>query len=358
MRLTNPAQGYVPAIDGVRAFSILLVLLSHAGLGDRIPGGFGVTVFFFISGYLIAGLMLDEDARTGGFSLPQFYIRRALRLVPALLAYVLLTSAVFTVVTHVVPWRDMLAAIFYVANYYGIFAQDARMPYGPLWSLAVEEHFYLAFPLLFLALRRHRQALLWTLCALCAAVLAWRVFLVTGLGVSSEYIYRATDCQIDSIIYGVLLAVVARSATGVRLLERVTHPGVFVVAGVALLTTFLIRDEPFRYTVRYSIQGLALFVLISAVLGGAHYRLLRKVLELPVLTWIGRLSYSLYLWHYAVITALQPLGLPLVAHMAAGVALSFVAAVLSYRLVEQPFIGLRKRFGSHAAEPTEPPATV
>ena len=171
-------DAYLPALDGLRALSILLVVASHLGLGHIIPGGLGVTIFFFISGFIITRMLLSENARCGAISLTAFYVKRAFRLAPALLVYILLCLLSFAALGEPIPLLDITAAIFYAANYYNVFhgwGGGAESPLSILWSLAVEEHFYLAFPLLLLVMRRRLGKCLLVLCALSLAVLAWRL---------------------------------------------------------------------------------------------------------------------------------------------------------------------------------------
>jgi peptidoglycan/LPS O-acetylase OafA/YrhL len=150
------ASRYVPALDGLRAVSILLVVTAHTEVFPFVPGGFGVTLFFFVSGYLLTGQMIAEYDRRNTISFRGFYSRRALRLLPAAFAYILIAGLFFGAIggTNTVP--GWLAAIFYGANYFDVFVhyQDTvgqmhefvRNPFDILWSLAVEEHFYFLWP--------------------------------------------------------------------------------------------------------------------------------------------------------------------------------------------------------------------
>src|SRR5580658_4318026 len=146
----------IPSLDGFRAVSILIVFMSHAGLRQIIPGTFGVTVFFFLSGYLITTLLRLEWKETDAISLRHFYLRRVLRIFPPLY----LTLAFASVVTLVgllpgtLTWSAFGAQVMFLANYYKIYRAGFGMPPGMLvlWSLAVEEHFYVGFPLLYIVL--------------------------------------------------------------------------------------------------------------------------------------------------------------------------------------------------------------
>src|SRR5256885_153939 len=167
---TKPSSLYIPSLDGLRAASVMLVFAAHSGLKDRVPGNFGVTVFFFLSGYLITTLLRVEHDRTGAISLRGFYLRRILRIFPPY--YLVLAIATALMLTGALPGPrlqlDALAAqALYLTNYYiiGHGWWDGRAPGTWIfWSLSVEEHFYLVFPLLYLLLlrllpSRSRQAL-------------------------------------------------------------------------------------------------------------------------------------------------------------------------------------------------------
>src|SRR6185369_6348245 len=166
---------HLPSLDGIRAASFLLVFAAHAGLERVVPGGFGVTVFFFLSGYLITTLLrMERDAR-GTVSLRQFYLRRALRILPPF--YLVLGLAALAARASVIPGggeaRAIAAQALHVANYWIVLHGYSGEPFGTgvYWSLAVEEHFYIVFPCLFLVLsalvrdRRRQAAALWALCA-------------------------------------------------------------------------------------------------------------------------------------------------------------------------------------------------
>ncbi|MFM7320022.1 MAG: acyltransferase family protein, partial [Armatimonadota bacterium] len=168
----------IPSLDGIRAISFLIVFLAHAGFYDKVPGGMGVTIFFFLSGYLITTLLRVELDTTGTLDLRRFYLRRVLRIFPPFYAFlaVSLLAAFLWVVPTKVTWEGVGAQILYLYNYYAIVRGPEGIPPGTdvYWSLAVEEHFYLVFPFAYLLLHRRvadgRGRALW-LGAVCAAVL-------------------------------------------------------------------------------------------------------------------------------------------------------------------------------------------
>jgi peptidoglycan/LPS O-acetylase OafA/YrhL len=332
---------YVPAIDGLRALAIGTVIASHFGADRFIPGGFGVTLFFFISGYLITSLMIREHGESGTLSISSFYIRRFLRLAPALMTMILVVSVVFCEIFGLVDGPQALAGIFYYMNYYLLLGGKADMPLGPLWSLAVEEHYYLLFPVIFLGLWKYKERFVFCLMAAVIAVLLWRIALVLVWHVGQERTNTGTDTRMDSILYGAILAGMlnTRSITVIKHFDNWLG---IVSASLILLITFLYRNEVFRETARYSLQGIALLPLFYATLFSTRLGLVRSLLETGPLVWIGKLSYSLYLWHLPVLFFSENLGVG--GHAFVGVATTLLLATVSYYCVERYFQRMRQKF--------------
>lgn len=350
--LARATPGYVASIDGFRAIAILLVLTGHFGLGLLVPGGFGVTIFFLISGLLITRLLLIEHDRSGRIQLLNFYARRFARLAPALLVFIAIVTAIYAATHVVVPWGEVVASVLYVANYYRIAHEMDITPLGILWSLAVEEHYYFIFPAVFALLLRTRQVVP-ILVAVLAADLVWRTVLLLGLHVSDTYTYMATDARFDSILYGALLAVLLHRGAEAAPARWLTSPFAFAAGVVVILGTLVIRNPVLRETIRYSLQGVALMPIVAAIVFGDRSAILngvRALLASRPLVFIGKLSYSLYLWHYACIDGVKYL-MP-DRSGAARLLVSIIAAVVtslaSYFLVERSFMAMRHRLGSHA----------
>ena len=356
---------YMPGLDGLRAISILIVVIAHAGFEKMIPGGLGVTVFFFVSGFLITRILVSEQHQNNGaINLAGFYLRRFLRLAPALLVFLLGSWLMLLPFGVKVDAGHVAAALFYFINYYDAVGSwfgwsERTIPWGHLWSLAVEEHFYLLFPAalaLFGKTHQARVGLIVTSIVVCAI---WRSYAVLGLGLPHEHTYYATDSRLENIAWGCLLAILLDGAprTNARLTWLVGWHWVVLALG-AILGTLAYRDEAFRETLRYSIQGASLFLLVLNLYALRSLRFSIDLLELKPMRWIGRLSYSLYLWHVPIIWVvrevmlgdanslerLSPIG------MVIAVALSFACACVSYYAVERPFFGLRKRFGGKPVE--------
>jgi peptidoglycan/LPS O-acetylase OafA/YrhL len=351
--------GYLPGLDGLRAVSVVAVLLYHAGL-TWIPGGFlGVEVFFVISGYLITSLLLVEHATRGTISLRRFWQRRARRLLPA--AYLVLASVALLVAT---AFRDeaaqlrgqLLAALAYASNWYLVvveasyFAADGRpSPLQHLWSLAIEEQFYLVWPLVVLGLLRVFGRRRWPLALIVAggvAASAAAMALLYRPALDPSRIYYGTDTRAQGLLLGALLALVWRPGRARR--ERVAPaPRVLELAGLlglaGLVAAFLVvHDHEARlYRGGFAVVGLLSVLAIAACVHPGSW-LGRRALGWGPLVWLGTRSYGLYLWHWPIFVFTRPgVDLPWGTLPVLGLrlALTAAAAEVSYRLVEAPIRG-------------------
>ncbi len=348
---TKAQYGYIPGLDGIRAISVLIVVAAHLGFAHILPGGFGVTVFFFISGFLITRLLIAEQEKKGKIDLPNFYARRFIRLYPALLFMVFGTMIFYALRGYGSPTvAESLAAIFYFTNFYQINAFNTGysplMSWTQLWSLAVEEHFYMLFPLLVMfAGLAWRKLHIWVL-AILIAVPIWRmVIFQTYDGSVSHYNYMSTFARIDSIAWGCLFTIMLHRS-GLKILRPAIGVLPFLFAMGLLLVSFLLRDEMFRWVFRFSLQGFAIFVVMLNLYYLSCLRWGFKVLEFPPLAWIGMTSYALYLWHYPILDVVNLNLGPSALSNFITLLLSLIMTAISFYLVEKPFIKLRKRFGS------------
>lgn len=357
--------GYMPGLDGLRALSILIVLIAHLGFDKIVPGGLGVTIFFFVSGFLITRILVSEQNKNDGhIDLGPFYIRRFLRLMPALVVFILGSWLLITPFGGKPLPVHVAAASLYFINYYDVIYQwfdwpQRTVPWGHLWSLAVEEHFYLIFPAALASLGRTHSARMQLIIGAIVASALWRVIVIHVLGWSPNYTYQTTECRLESIAWGCLLAVMLDGAPRQNAKLSALVGWHWLVIGISVLVfTLIFRDEAFRATWRYSVQGAALFVLVVNLYALRDVRFAIDWLEIKPLRWIGRLSYSLYLWHWPVIWIAQNvtgvdhdggqrLSLPM---MGIVVVFSFGLAMASYYGVERPLFALRKKFGGTPVE--------
>jgi peptidoglycan/LPS O-acetylase OafA/YrhL len=363
--VASARAGYQPALDGLRAVSISLVVVSHLSASGIVPGAFGVTLFFFISGYLITGQLLKTIDKTGRVDFAGFYLRRALRLLPAGLTYTVVAGLTFQATGGRLPAASWAAALFYAANYADIWRwfrsslPGVRHPFNVLWSLAVEEHFYALWPA-GLAWLRHRAVAIGVLTIVCVLLLVWRCYLLhvcfaSGDAAAPGYcgppqpvsvqhydrLYFATDTRLDSIAYGALMALLegrVALASGRR-----------AALGLALLiVSFAWHGATGREGFRYTLQGLALLGLVPWLTQSEAWPY--RFLCLPPALLLGRLSYSLYLWHWAALGAADVLAPSRrLVWFAIAVPLSFALAAASYWGIERPMMRLRRKAGSHAS---------
>lgn len=343
---------YKPYLDGLRGISILLVVIAHGGLGHFVPGGLGVTIFFFISGYLITSLLIKEQVENKSVNLMNFYMRRLWRLLPAMAVYILIAVLLINYLNGFVYWPEPLSAIFYLSNYYIIFGGynyvgDAYSPLSILWSLAVEEHFYLFFAPL-IAFVKNKKSIFFSIIALLLIPLFIRLLMTvfTSTAFSEEYTYRATDARIDSIAYGCLLAVMRDTG-----FTRFRGYFVVVMGLVGLFFSLIYRDEIFRQTLRYTLQGICLYFIFRELIYTEKMKFLRQTLATPILVYVGKLSYSMYLYHWlALILTVTFFGKIEIKSQWQAIYWggSLLLSILSYYAIERPTLRLRVKYGSNA----------
>ena len=349
--VANPFKlGHRPALDGLRAIAVLVVM-AHHGHVPFFPGGrIGVDIFFVLSGFLITSLLLEEWDRSEGISFGKFYLRRALRLLPALLLLLFFVEVyALGVLRGPRFWqmqRAILAVLFYASNWFNIARPDGLGPLAHAWSLSIEEQFYLLWPpLLFLLLRsRLRMWLITAAIVLLAGVAAvHRVFVWTGPE-SAWRIYNGLDTRIDELLAGCGLAA-ALAAGWINLNPLRTCVRYCYLPSLAFILYLVVRPLPWHImcTLGWPLVEFCLVIILYRLMVSEKTPL-HKLLEYQPLVWIGRLSYGLYLWHFPIFEkaggwrSLGVMAIPV------AFALTFSVATLSFYFVETPFLRLKSRF--------------
>lgn len=341
---------YRPSLDGVRAIAVIAVVAYHLD-SDVLPGGFlGVDVFFVLSGYLIAGLLLAEHDRNGRVGLGAFWMRRARRLLPAL-------AGVMVAIAAYAKWWaptntldrlrvDALATLGYVANWRFAFSAqsyfDSQTVLSPLrhaWSLAVEEQFYVLFPLLAMAcFASRRPARTLGIVSAIGAVVSGVLMAVSVNEADPSFVYYGTHTRAQGLLIGVTLACWSRGTdrSGVRWRDRgLQMMGAGGIAAIVVACFAISDDDDFMYRGGYFVAALSVAALVAASVRPGK---LSTALSIAPLRWIGQRSYGLYLWHWPAIVALEPARTGLEGWQLAGVRLAatVVAAALSYQFLETP----------------------
>ena len=373
-----PAAGrHIPALDGLRGVAILLVLFHHFTLYGRIePATYldlqihrialsswvGVDLFFVLSGFLITGILLDSRGSANYFR--NFYARRVLRIFPLYYGFLIVFLYVLPRLLSYGPeFADLLEHQLWYWSYLsnvdiGLNGWPRFKGLGHFWSLAIEEQYYLVWPIVVLLLSRRKLA--WTCGGLMVAALAIRTILVSeGVPLAA---YVLTPARMDTLAVGGLLAVLWRSERGKTLLARSTLPlmlvSALIVLGLFVHYRVLGSLKPGTVTIGYTAIACFFGSLLTLAIAVPRPSLFRRIWESHTLGFFGRYSYALYVFHHLVAIYLPRLGfsaadiptvsgsqLPgLVLFALAGIAISVGLSLLSWNLLEAPMLSLKKYF--------------
>ncbi|MFS2162640.1 acyltransferase family protein [Variovorax sp. Varisp62] len=320
---------YNPALDGVRALSILAVVLFHCEVPGARGGFIGLDIFFVLSGYLITSLLTAEH-RHGGIEIGRFYARRALRLYPTLL----LMIAVYVGLAPILwpaddRWLSAVLAALYVYDYAQAFWK-LTYTIGHTWSLGVEEKFYLLWPLVLPFLLRTRHPARWLVSAFLV-VTAWRYF------VALNWPWQQAYFRFDTRMSGILLGAIA-ALTHCRVSKRALAMACMALLVLMALPSLPTSNQAEAVTLRITLAELSAFVLICFA---AEHGKARFLASRPMI-YIGRLSYGIYLWHFPLVLLLrgtQPLWITL----SVTLAFSFGMAAICLHLVDTPLKRWRRK---------------
>lgn len=341
--MENGSAKYIDAITGLRTVSVLVVFLCHS-YPDFVPGGFiGVDVFFVISGYLITSILLKEVARTGTISISGFYRRRALRILPASL---FCTLIVYLLGRNLLQLHgenadlNAAASAFSFMNWLRAFTTTTGGVLGHYWSLAVEEQFYAFWSLIVLAVTAQRsvRSVPKVAAVLLLLSIAWRAYLWMS-GADADRLYNGLDTHCDGLLIGCIIAglQVQLAKTGISHL--------WPLAAVAFAVELFLFDVESRWLWLYipAASLTAGLIVISAIAAGNP---LAKLLANKPLVFLGKRSYSFYLWHLPVIGFFFASGISRSLWILPSLVLCLVLSELSYRLIERPFLQFKDRPGN------------
>ena len=358
--MSNNKSKYLPSIDSLRALAVLAVIIYHVDV-NYLPGGFlGVDLFFVLSGYLISSLIIKEYRKTGSLNLYNFYIRRARRLLPAVYFMITIGLVVMVLFNEVLLRKSHLDAIFgyiYSSNWWYIFHKldyfdsfGAQSPFKHLWSLAIEEQFYMIFPLLFLLINRKKKSkdgtyklnknFLYVVLGLILVSLIAHILLFDINNISR--IYFGTDTRAFSLLVGVVGAILypmEKLHAKVTPQQNIMYSVISLVSIATLITVMIYTSEYNTWLYRGGFLLVAIIGLIVIISSGKQHTLMSRLLSFKPVVFIGKISYSLYLWHFPILVLTTPvseIGNPNIIFVILRIILTFALATASYVFVETP----------------------
>jgi peptidoglycan/LPS O-acetylase OafA/YrhL len=356
IRPTAPG-GYYPALDGLRAVAVSVVLAGHLRPSWEVNPAEGVYIFFVLSGFLITGILMQEQRARGEVSFANFYARRALRLLPALIVC-LMVSSILVVTLHPEHLHatkiGVPASLFYYSNWVRAFSSDVQIlgPFGHTWSLSVEEQFYLLWPIpLIWAYRRSARLALALALGLALGSLVCRT-LMYDLHAADTHIYNGLETNIEFLRAGCAVAILQPRAP-----EKTTG---YIILGLVAAFALAAQIHPLTRgwlnavvipELRLTVTTLGAAMLIYVLAAGVRIPILSPILEFGPVRWIGRISYGIYLYHVLVFFLLPPLPeavqrvLAVVhARNLSRIGTVLAVAALSYYAIERPFLRMKSRF--------------
>lgn len=350
--------GYISELDGMRGLAVLCVMAYHAN-APFLRGGFiGVDLFFVISGFLISALIVSEYDAIGSVNLLKFYMRRVIRLMPALsILLIVYCIGVYLFCDPVVAEKnyiDAMISMFYMTNWARAFDLHPPDFLGHTWSLAVEEQFYFLWPLTLFALlkysgstvRERFNVMLFPIFVACCSF-CYRFYLALD-GASPDRMYNGLDTRADALMMGCALGICyASGLIGDWLFVRF-GTALKLFSTLALIATlffgvFASWRAKYMYTIGFFVVDLSFVLLLTWVLFHKT-TFFSIVFNNKFIVWVGGLSYGLYLWHYPVFRTMYLFGWGGAVVLTVGSAISFVLAYSSLAVVERPVLRLKKRY--------------
>ena len=345
---------YVPELDGLRGIAIIFVMLFHFEFPFFEGGFIGVDVFFVLSGFLITSLLIQEFDRIDHINLRYFYVRRVLRLGPALICLLV----IFCCISFMVLDReeaidnliDALISLIYFSNWARAFMLHPPDFVGHTWSLSIEEQFYILWPislLILLRLIKDRRYIAITtfVIALCAWCL--RAYLAVNQ-TPVERLYNGLDTRADALMIGCALGVLVSSKLISENIKKRLSKLLIIIAPFSMMGLFAFAifgrwQGPVMYLYGFFMVEIFTAVLIIDCLI-VNQSIIRRFLKIKWLVWIGSVSYGLYLWHYPIYRMLSAMGFSPFIVIVIGILMTFAIAACSYYLLEKPILKFKEGF--------------
>lgn len=353
---------YLPCIDGVRAFSVIAVIMFHGGIPFLRGGFIGVDIFFVISGFLITSLLIKEKQKTGGINIVNFFTRRVLRLIPALIALLLIFNifSIFAMEKDIAVnnFVDSFIVLFYSADWTRAMGLQRPDWLGHAWSLSIEEQFYIIWPFIFLVLLKilkdyHFIALVVLIMALAST--ACRVIFMM-YGFNYDRIYNGLDSRADALLIGCLCSFILSSKWYHWILAKslVIHVLFYISLMIIIALAILSRwTSPKMFCLGYLTIAICAAVIIIKLTTTAGNSFIEKVLTQHFIVWIGKISYGLYLWHYPIFNIMRYYEYTKITTFVYGTAITFIFSALSYYFIERPFLMLKGKTSFITPEPID-----
>jgi peptidoglycan/LPS O-acetylase OafA/YrhL len=359
----NPKPFYIRGFDGLRALSILMVVLTHLGVYDALPensfnknllntitGTVGVTIFFSISGFLITTLLMNEKYRTGTISYKNFIIRRFLRLLPTLIFFYLTVLYLIISGQLDIKYTALLISICYLYNFV-----PARLYFSELghtWSLGVEEQFYVFWPLLMLRFRKNRILII-------AFVLVILAIIITTIIPYVNFVYKNKHLNINDVFWvhrwfiPAIAPIMIGSAFAVlnfhnewQLKTRIAQRGSVIIALVFIFAAFITPDAVSKYL--FIIQAFGFAILLTYIFN-QQSSVFTNFLELKPLAFIGKISYGIYVWQ-GLFLRTGPGGSLWIQQFPQNISLTLIVAVTSYYTIEKMALKWKQKFKTASTE--------
>lgn len=347
------SQRKIPSLDGLRAVSVLLVILHHTGM-PYAPHGRGVLTFFVLSGFLITWLMLGESERRGEISIRNFYVRRVLRIFPAFYVYMAIVIAMQVLARRMPPLPvvfDYLSSIAYVANYRLALTHRHNVFITHTWALSIEEQFYLIWPWVLVAFHRDVRKLAYGLLAAIAFVDIYRVVLLEQFHVGNAWLNQTFDSRVDHLLVGCLLAVLLKQGILTRFWQVLTSsvwvsivPLALTVASIALAFR---HELLYKIGIGFVVDPLLTAILLVQVIAFGDSWLWGWLNWRPI-SYLGQISYGMFLYHmlsYKLVMEVFGSDPPLWIRIPAVTAVAALFGAASFHLVEKKFLRLKTKFG-------------